>query len=150
MGSQMEFIFLDVKAASRAWKMLLLARIDDRHIHFLAKPDTNLGEMRAANILESSDTIQEGFRGLWLGAGMGLIAGLLALAFPPWYVESHWAVILLITSAFGSVVGAFGMALMGRGLSNPDLDIYRTQIDAGGDLPPIAIPTWSSEIRLQG
>src|SRR2546427_9972623 len=110
MRRKLEFIFPDVKTARHAWKEMLLACIEDKHIHFLAKPGTNLGKLHPANVLERTDTIHEGEWGVLIGAALGLLAGILALAFPPWYTNAHWTVILAVTTACGAITGAFSMA----------------------------------------
>lgn len=140
MRRKLEFMFPDVKTARHAWKEMLLACIEDKHIHFLAKPGTNLGKLHPANILERTDTIHEGEWGVLIGAGLGLLAGILALAFPPWYTSLHWSGILAITTAFGAIAGAIGMALLGVNLSNSDLDALQDRIAQGEVLMIVSVP----------
>src|SRR3569832_608759 len=86
MRRKLEFIFPDVKTARHAWKEMLLACIENNHIHYLAKPNTNFGKMlHPANVLETTKTKHKNEKKKQVGAVMGLLAGLLVLAFPPWY-----------------------------------------------------------------
>lgn len=145
MRRKLYFVFPDAKTARHAWKEMLLACIDDRHIHFLVKPGTQLGKLHPANVLERTDTLHEGELGLFVGAGLGLLAGIGVLIsphayFPMWYTDMHWSGILAITTAFGAIVGSIGMALLGVNLSNSDLDALKGRIEQGEVLMIVAVP----------
>jgi hypothetical protein len=140
MRRKLEFMFPDVKTARHAWKEMLLACIEDKHIHFLAKPGTNLGKLHPANVLERTDTIHEGEWGVLIGAGLGLLAGILALAFPPWYTNMSSSGILAITTFIGAISGAIGMALLGVNLSNSDFDAIQGRIEQGEILMIVSVP----------
>lgn len=153
MRRKLYFVFPDAKTARHAWKEMLLACVDDRHIHFLVKPGTQLGKLHPANVLERTDTLREGEMGILAGAGLGFLAGLLALLFPPqyfpmWYTDMHWGWILTITTVFGAIVGAIGMALLGVNLSNSDFDALKDRIEQGEVVMIVAVPLHRvSEIR---
>lgn len=140
MRRKLEFIFPDVKTARHAWKEMLLACVEDKHIHFMAKPTVSLGKLHPANVLERTDTIHEGEWGILIGAGLGLLAGILALAFPPWYTDMHWSGILAITTFFGIITGAVGMALLGVNLPNSDFDALQDEIAQGEVLMIVSVP----------
>ena len=97
MKLKLKFMLPNIKAAANARNKLLLATVPNESICFLAKPETDLGELKPAAVLDRSDSLQQALRGFYTGAGLGLVAGLLALAFPPWYVDAHWLTILAIT-----------------------------------------------------
>ena len=61
------FILPDVNSAQTIEKELLLSKIDDSHIHYLAKDGVNLGRLHVANLLQRSDVLH--------GIGIGMIAG---------------------------------------------------------------------------
>ncbi|CAG0954133.1 hypothetical protein MTYP_00360 [Methylophilaceae bacterium] len=141
MRRRLEFIFPDVRTARHAWKEMLLACIDNRHIHFIAKPGINLGKMlHRANVLETTDAIHEGERGILYGSGLGLLAGLMALAFPPWYTDLHWVGILAITTFSGAVAGAFWLAMLGVNFINSDLDAVKARIEQGEIMMIVSVP----------
>jgi len=52
MLHRLEFILPDISAANQAANKMLLARIDDSHNHFLAKPGTDLGVLKPATTSE--------------------------------------------------------------------------------------------------
>ena len=45
MREQLKFLLPDINTANQASEALLLARIDNKNICFLAKPGTNLGKL---------------------------------------------------------------------------------------------------------
>ena len=97
-------MFKDIKVAANARNKMPLASIGNENICFLAKLGTNLGELHEANVFDKSDSINQGMAGIYTGAGLGLLAGMVALAFPPWHVNTHWLVILAITTVFGGYI----------------------------------------------
>src|SRR2546430_954526 len=64
MKRRLYFLLPDVASATRAANDLLLARVEDRHMHFLAKRGTALGELHEAGYLFKTDLVR--------GAGIGL------------------------------------------------------------------------------
>ena len=148
MKMKLESMLKNVNAAHVARKHLLLANVHDSHIHFLAKPGTQLGELSPASVLEGTNTIHEAERGVLLGALLGLAAGLMALAIPPWYTHSSWIVIIAITTVIGAISGAIGMAFLGGNLTNSDYDDVKNRIDEGEVLMIVSVPFYRiKEIR---
>jgi hypothetical protein len=155
MKIKLEFILPDIKAANQACEQMLLARVDDKYIHFLAKPDTDLGKLKSATDIEKTNIIHEGERGVLIGAGLGLLAGLYVLLVPPWltnsplwFTNSPWFVILAITTVIGAISVAIGSALLGVNLFNTDLNRFKSKIDKGGILMIVSVPFYrAQEIR---
>ena len=78
------FLLPGVDSAKTIVDELLLARIEERHIHIAAKDhhaltDANLPE---ANLLQESDFVPAVERGLALGGATGVVAGIAAVAIP--------------------------------------------------------------------
>ena len=63
----------DVSSARQLANDLLLARIEDKHMHFLARRGTDLGELHEASYLQKTDTVHGAFVGLVIGGLMGEI-----------------------------------------------------------------------------
>ena len=145
----------DVESAELAGDQMLLARVNDKYIHFLAKHDVDLGDLQPATALEKSNMIHEGERGLLIGAGLGFLAGVYVLAVPKWltyspvwFTDSPWYIVLLATTIFGAVAVAIGAAMLGVNLFNTDLAKYRAALHQGGVLMIVAVPFYRvSEIR---
>src|SRR3954462_15787768 len=73
----------DLASARRLANDLLLARVEDRHMHFLAKRGTDLGELHEASYLIKTDLARGAGIGLFVGALAGLILGTLIVNHPP-------------------------------------------------------------------
>ncbi|MES2498933.1 MAG: hypothetical protein V4605_10310 [Pseudomonadota bacterium] len=155
MNVKLKFLLHDVKTANQVRKELLLARVDDENIHFLAKPGTDLGQLRPATSMEKTNTLHEGERGILYGAIFGLLAGLYVLTTPPWitaspvwYTNSEWYVILAVTTISGAAFVAIGAALLGVNLLNSDLDRFKAKMAHGEVLAIVTIPFYRiKEIR---
>ena len=140
MNSKVEKMFPDISAARHGWQEMLLACVEHKNIHFLAKTGTNLGKLNPASVFERTNSFNEGLKGIAIGAAMGILAGVLALSFPPWYTPSHWTMILAITTVFGAVAGAIGMALLGVNMANSDLKAVKDRIAKGEILMILSVP----------
>lgn len=155
MKRKLAFILPDINAANLAADKMLLARIDDKHIHFLAKSGTDLGLLQPANTVEKTNVLSDAMRGLLIGAFIGLLAGWYVLAFPPWmtesplwYSSSHWSVILAITMLAGTFAATIGAALIGANLFNADLSRYQDRINQGAILMIVRVPFYKvSKVR---
>ena len=77
------FLSPDIETTKRIVDDLLLARIEERHIHVVAKRGTELEDLPEANLLQKSDFVPAVERGLALGGSAGALAGLVAIALPP-------------------------------------------------------------------
>ena len=73
MRRRLYFLLPDVESARLTANDLLLARVEDRHMRFLAKRGTDLGKLHEASYVEKTDLIH----GVGVGLGLGGVAGLL-------------------------------------------------------------------------
>ena len=106
------FLSPDVETTKRIVDDLLLARIEERHIHVVAKRGTELEDLPEANLLQKSDFVPAVERGLALGGSAGALAGLIAVALPPASTVIAGGV-LLGSSLVGAGVGAWAGSLIG-------------------------------------
>ena len=143
MRQHLKFLLPDIKTANQASEALLLARIDNKNISFLAKPGTDLGKLQAASTLESTNVVNEGERGILIGASIGLIAGLIThFYFPiiPQSLHINWMVLVGALMVFGAALSAVGAAVFGVNFFNDDLEIYKKRIDQGAILMIVSAP----------
>src|SRR5512138_3312038 len=85
----------DVQSARQLANDLLLARIEDRHMHFLARRGTDLGELHEASYLHKTDAVHGAFVGLVIGGVMGVLVGLLLVESPPQGVSLELVAVLI-------------------------------------------------------
>ncbi|MES2547510.1 MAG: hypothetical protein V4575_07355 [Pseudomonadota bacterium] len=147
MKLKLHFLLPDMKVANQASQAMLLARVEDKDVCFLARPGTNLGVLHEAPAIEATNTINEGLKGIFMGAAIGLLGGLYVLYFPPWFTESplwftntsDW-IILSVTTLAGAAAAAFGAALLGFNILNTNLAKYQSRIDSGAVLMIVTVP----------
>lgn len=116
---------------------LLLARVEERHIHVIAAPSTNLGELPKAGLLQKSDFIPAMERGLALGGATGVLAGLAALTLSGVVVAGG---ALLATGLVGAGMGAWLGGMIGMDVDNVHIKRFQTAIDSGQILVLVDTP----------
>jgi hypothetical protein len=73
MNRRLYFVIPDVEASRRVEDDLLLGKIDDQHMHFLAKGEIDVKDLPGTGTMQRSD----GIHGIVIGAVVGLILGIL-------------------------------------------------------------------------
>jgi hypothetical protein len=139
MRRRLYFLLPDVESASRTADDLLLARIEDRHMHFLARRGTDLGELHEANYLLKTDLVHGAGIGLLLGALGGLILGALIVAYPPQGTRPE-LVAVLIAAVIGAVLGAWMASMAAAAVPNSRLKAFHDEIARGKVLLMVDVP----------
>jgi hypothetical protein len=130
MRRRLYFLLPNVARAQQVVDELLLARIDDHYIHVMAREGIDLGDLPRANLLQRSDFVHGIEIGLSVGGATGILAGLVAIAFPPeGIVLGGWT--LLVTALAGAVVGAWVAGMIGTDIPNSQLKEFETAVAAG-------------------
>lgn len=133
------FLVPDIATTKKIVDELLLARIEERHIHVIAKPGIPLENLPEANLLQKSDFIPAVEQGLALGGSTGLLAGLVAIAFPATTLIAGG--VLLATTLAGAGVGAWISGMVGMSVDNRRLKEFEGAIEAGELLVLADVPT---------
>jgi len=127
------FMLPDVASANATANELLLARIEDRRMHFLARRGTNLGELHEASMLQKTDIRHGAAVGLMGGAVLGIVAGGLVLLFPP-TAEPMRLITILATTLIGAVLGMWMSSMAASAIPNTHLVRFQEDIEKGGVL----------------
>lgn len=139
MRRRLYFVLPDVDSARRTADDLLLARIDDRHMHFLARRGTDLGELREAGYLMKTDVLHGAGVGAGLGALGGLLLGAAMLLFPIAGTTPHPGV-PFVAVLLGSLLGAWIASMAGSSVPNSRLKRFQRDIEAGKVLLMVDVP----------
>ena len=75
MRRRLYFVLPDLPSARKTMDDLLLARIEERHIHFLARPGMPMDGLHECNVLQSTDLVHGAQTGLIAGAALGCVVG---------------------------------------------------------------------------
>ncbi len=139
MRRRMYFLLPDVKRAKSVYKELLLARIDARHIHVLAREGTPLGQLPEASVLQKSDALHGAGLGLLVGAATGAVAGTAVLLFPPSGLAMNFGIVLAM-SVLGAVMGVWVAGMIGASTPSTHLEAFSDEIERGKVLMIVDVP----------
>lgn len=132
------FLVPDVNVAKKIVDSLLLARIEERRIHVLARQGTPMETLPEATFLQKTDFIPALEQGLAVGGLTGIVAGLVAVALPVGAVVGGGAV--LATALVGSGIGAFASSMIGSSVDNRQIQQFAAAIEGGALLMMVDVP----------
>src|SRR3984893_7380683 len=124
------FLLPDTQSAKAIVNELLLERVEWRHIHVLAKQDVPLEHLLEATLAQRSDLLPALARGTAAGGVMGMLAGLVAMAFPPAGLTIAGGVVVLLTLASAGF-GAWTATMIGVDVPNTRLKRFEDAIEKG-------------------
>ena len=139
MRRRLYFLVPNVDIATKVVDDLLLARIEEKHIHLIAKRGTPLGDLPEASFLQKSDFLPAIERAIPMGGATGTLAGLVALALSPGLVVAGGAV-LLASALGGAGVGAWLGGMVGMNIGNTRLKVFEAAIENGELLVLVDVP----------
>jgi len=137
MKRRLYFLLPDVSCTRQIVNELLLARIDSRRIHVIAKEDTSVEGLPEANLFQKSDLIHGLEMGLVIGAFTGALGGIVASQFNTLLAGGA---LMLATTLAGAVVGAWVAGMIGTSVSNSQIKNYQPAIDSGEILLMVDTP----------
>ena len=147
MTHRLYFVLPDVASTRQLADELLLARVEDRRMHFLAKRGTELGALHEASHFQKTDVVRGAAVGLVVGASVGLVLGLFLMYFPPGGAPLQ-LVTLLMTTIVGALLGAWVSSMVAMQIPNSRLTMFEKAIEQGKILLILDLPmSRGSEIR---
>jgi hypothetical protein len=139
MKRRLYFLLPDVASATRSADDLLLARVEDRHMHFLARRGTELGELHEASYRLKTDLTRGAAIGLVLGALGGVILGYLIVNHPPEGTHPGLLAAVLAT-LFGGALGTWMGSMAATAVPNSRLRQFDDEIAHGKVLMVVDVP----------
>jgi hypothetical protein len=147
MRQRILYLVPDLASARRMMDTLLLARIEERHIHFLAKRGTPMDGLHEASVLQKSDLVHGAQLGLMLGAGLGCALGVV-VAYTLIGSEGMRIVTVLGSAVLGALFGTWVSSMVGSSVPNSRLRQFQQAIDDGRLLLMVDVPqTRVEEVR---
>ena len=139
MRRRLYFVLPDIASAETIEQELLLAKIDDPHIHFLAKDGVNLGRLHVANLLQRSDLLHGIGIGMVAGGITGALAGV-ALSFYPQMAQSIGMGGILVLAVLCAMIGSWVSGMIAVSIPNSRLRRFQPAIDRGEILLMVDVP----------
>ena len=133
------FLVPDTTIAKAIVDELLLARFKEKQIHVVARKDTPLDNLPEAHLAQRSDLIPALERGVAAGGLSGLLAGTVAVTFPPAGLVVGGGALLGLT-LFGAGFGAWVSTMIGVHLPSRRLQQFEAAIGSGQILMMIDVP----------
>lgn len=133
------FMVPNVSSAKAIVDELLLARIEERHIHIVAKEGTPLQDLPEAGLTQRSDFVPALERGLAVGGATGALAGLVAMTFPPAGLALGGGALLAMSLA-GAGFGAWFSSMIGSDVPNSQIKQFEDAIAQGELLMMVDVP----------
>jgi hypothetical protein len=130
----------DVSCARKLANDLLLARVEDRCMHFLARRGTDLGELHEASYLQKTDTVHGAFTGFVIGGMLGMLVGVLLVNYPPGGMTLQ-LVAVLIAAVVGALLGTWVASMVGLQVPNSRLRSFEKDLEEGKILLMLDVPS---------
>jgi hypothetical protein len=139
MRRRLYFIMPDLASARAEGRPSSFARIEERHIHFLAKRGTPMEGLNEANHLQKSDLVHGAQVGLALGALLGFVlGGVLVMSL---VTDDRWQIVTVLGSGLiGALFGAWVASMVGVAVPNSRLRQFAQAIDQGRILLMADVP----------
>ena len=133
------FLLPNTDSARKIVDDLLLARVEERHIHVIAKEGVPMQDLPEASLAQRSDVIPALERGIAIGGATGILAGILAVTFPPAGLTLGGGAILGIALA-GTGVGSLMSTMIGVDVPNSRISQFQDAIENGQLLMMVDVP----------
>jgi hypothetical protein len=141
MSRRLYFVLPDVETARKVEQELLLARIEEKRMHFLGKRGMDLKDLPLATPAQKTDLLRGIYIGLFAGAVTGLLAGLYIYFNPDLVGAQVPPFVIFILALLGGIGGAWiSGPLIGASTPNARLAAYQKYLQDGHILLIIDVP----------
>lgn len=139
MKRRLYFLLPTVDNAKTVHNELLLARIEERNMHVLARDDISLTDLPEASLLEKSDIIHGLQLGFVVGGFTGIVlattAYLLGMIVPGWETISMGGIIV-----GGAFFGSWTSSMVAINVQNTHLKEFMKDVNSGQILYMVDVP----------
>ena len=140
MRRRIYWLLPDLASARRTMDDLLLARISEPNIHFVAREGSDMTGLHTANVLQTSDVIRAAQAGLVIGGSVGAVLGVLAAIFFPIFGDSpQWGMVAVL-AIVGAGFGAWASSMIGISTPSSRLKRFEPAIEQGQILLMVDAP----------
>jgi hypothetical protein len=139
MRRRIYWLLPDLASAKRTMDDLLLARIPEQQIHFMAREGVDLTGLHPANLLQTSDLVRSAQSGLVIGGAAGFVAGVVLALFPV-VAETPQVGLIAVLAIVGALVGAWSSSMIGASTPSERLKRFQGAIELGQILLMTDVP----------
>lgn len=138
MRKRLYYLLPDVPSTREIVNELLLARVDENHIHVMAKDSSAIEDLPRATLMQSSDIVHGIESGLVIGGLTGLVVSLIATIALD--LGAMVGVVILSCTLLGSLLGIWTSSMVGSDLRNSRLRNFEDELDKGKVLLMVDVP----------
>jgi len=138
MRKRLYFLLPNLEEAKATVDELLLSRIDENHIHVMAKQGIDLGDLPEASIFQTSDIVHGVETGLVIGGLSGLVGSIIAIT--ALQVGSVMGFVVLGCTVFGAGFGVWMSGMIGSSTKNSRLKDFEQSMEDGKILLMVDVP----------
>jgi hypothetical protein len=140
MRHRLYYLLPDVESARRTFDDMLLSRIEQRHMHFIAGATPLPPDMPEANFLQKTDVVHGAKSGMIVGALLGIAGGVLTVFYFDMTAQSMGAALVLFTTVCGFLFGGWAASMVAAALPNSQLTAFYIEIEKGKVLMMADVP----------
>lgn len=140
MRRRIYWLLPDVDSARRTMDDLLLARIAEQHIHFVAREGVDLSALHEANLMQTSDVVRAAQAGLVIGGAVGAVVGVIAAVYFPIVGDAPQWGLAAVLAMIGAAFGAWSSSLIGVSTPSHRLERFHDAIEQGRVLLMVDVP----------
>ena len=138
MRKRLYFLLPTYESAKQIVDELLIARIDENHIHVMAKEGVDIGDLPEASILQTSDIVHGVESGMVIGGISGLVGSIIAIT--ALQLGSMMGLVVLGCTIFGAIFGIWSAGMIGSSAKNTRLKNFEEAMDSGKILLMADVP----------
>jgi hypothetical protein len=139
MRRRLYFLFPSIEVVRTVVDELLRARIDEGHMHIMAKDGTPMQGLPEANIFQKSDLIHGMEMGLAIGGLTGFVSALIAMGFTEGGLPLGIGGIFTMTLG-GALMGVWASGMIAGDIPNTQLKAFEKAIRSGEILVMVDAP----------
>jgi hypothetical protein len=141
MSRRLYFVLPDVETSRKVVQELLLARVEEKRLHFLGKRGIDMKDLPEASAIHKTDLFRGTYIGLFAGTVTGLLAGLYIFFNPAGFGMQAPPYVIFVCAITGALVGAWiSGPLIGASRPNQRLRLYSPLLEDGYILLLIDLP----------
>jgi len=139
MRRRLYFLFPNVDVVRKVVDELLLARIEEGHMHVMAKDGVPMNGLPEADIFQKSDLVHGMEMGLAVGGLTGFVSALIAMGFTDGGLPLGVGGIFTLTLA-GALMGVWVSGMVAGDIPNTQLKAFEKAIRSGEILMMVDAP----------
>lgn len=139
MRRRLDFVIPDQETARKIEDELLLAKIEERHMHFLAKDSADLGDLPEATLSQKTDLVFGMEKGLLVGAVTGAVIGFFIYLFTDLGALVGFGAVFAL-AILCAIIGMWASGMIGSSVPNPRLEKFRDTLQEGHILLMVDVP----------